>query len=352
MEDLLYGVYRAIVTDTSCFEQTGKIKTRISAFNNGAVTKDLINGYDSDSFDDITSRDILTDIMLPFGGGYDYGMFKLPQVNSVGLVAFIDASKTSPIWIGSTANSIVNRENNVVQLDFPSDKDNEKPVIYSDDSEKAVFNMDDKNAFIIKTKKNELDDLSHPETMVWSNNPVENSFILSSTKARIYHRIDDDSYQEFVLENNPNKKAGTIGISYVVSEDEYKKLEANENQVLIKNKNDDITAQIILDDKGYLYINAFEDNAGNKNTGSRIETSIELTPASINIKAGHSRISMNRNINENNEKITISANNIQIDSRNISFGSSGYSLVVSPNPNLNLTLQDGTMLTTASNIRV
>lgn len=352
MEDMLYGVYRAIVTDISCFKQTGKIKTRISAFNNGAVSRDLINGYESESFADITSRDILTDIMLPFGGGSNYGMFKLPQVNSVGLVAFIDASKTSPIWIGSTANSIIDEYNNITQLDFPTDRDNEEPAVYMDESDNAIFNFDDDNAFIIKTKTNKLDDLLHPETMVWSNNPVENSFILSSAKAKIRHRIDEDTYQEFILENDPNTNKGVIGISYTISEDEYKKFEADDNQILVKNKNGDITAQIILDDEGNVFINSLEDNSGNKNTGSRIETSIELTPASINIKAGHSRISMNRNINENNEKITISANNIQIDSRNISFGSSGYSFVVSPNPNLNFTLQDGSMLTTADNIRV
>lgn len=351
MEEMLFGIYRAIVTDISCFEQTGKIKTRISAFNAGSVPKNLVNGYDSSRFSDVITRDILTDIIMPFGGGYDYGMFKLPQVNSVGLVAFVDGDKSFPIWIGSTANSIVDRNNNVVELDFPSDKDNNRPAIYNNGSE-AVFNYDDKNAFIIKTKTNKLDDFSKPETMVWANNPVENSFVLSSYKARIYHRINDYEYQEFVMSNDEENKTNSIMFGYVLDEEneDVKKVEIDKDQILIKNKDGDDTAQIIFDKDGGIFINAFSDTG--KADETRIDTSIELTSAAINIKAGHSHISMSRNIDNSQEKITISANNIQIDSQNISLGSSGYSLIASPNPNLNFTLQDGSMLTTVSNIRV
>ena len=352
INEQIFGIYKAIVTDVSCFEQTGKIKTRISVFNNGASPSDLINGYDSDEFAHVISRDMLTDIMLPFGGGYDYGMFKLPPVNSVGLVAFIDAAQTSPVWLGATANSIRNSDNRVVQLDFPSDRDNNKPAIYYDDSnETPVFNFDDPNSFIIKTKTNELNDYTTPETMVWSNNPVENSFVLNSSKARLYHRIDDDTYQEFVLDSGDEKNSGSISMTYTVSEEEYKKVSVDDDSVLIRNKNGNITAQIILDDEGGVLINSFEEGAGNNITGSTIDASIKITPASIALVAGHSKISMNRNINENNEKITISANNLQIDARNVSFGSSGYSFVVSPNSNLAFTLEDGSMLTTANNIR-
>ena len=141
-------------------------------------------------------------------------------------------------------------------------------------------------------------------------------------------------------------------MSYYISEEDYRKIEADNNQILVKNKTGDITAQIIIDDKGDILINSFEENSGNKQTGSKIETSIKLTPASVNINAGNSNITMNRNIDENQEKITISAKKIQIISQDISLGSSGYSLVVSPNPGLNFTLQDGSMLTTANNIRV
>ena len=353
LEEQVFGIYKAIVTDVSCFEETGKIRTRISAFNGGGVPKDLIDGYDSDAYADVSSRDTLTDIMLPFGGGYDYGMFKLPQINSVGLVAFIDGSRTTPVWIGSTANSIFNMENTLVQSDIPSDRNNDRPAKYYDYNQgKSVFNFDDPNAFIIKTKKNELPNFKDYETMNWQNNPVENSFVLSSIKAGIHHRVDDDTYQELILSNDPENNTGSVEMSYVISDDEFKKITASDDSIIIKNKNDKIETKIEFDDNGTIYLNSFEDNLGNRQTGSRIETSIKLTPSSVEIKAGGSNITMTRNVNENNEKMTINAKNIQIIADDVSFGSSGYSFVISPNSNLNFTLEDGSMLTTADNIRI
>lgn len=358
LSEQVFGIYKAIVTDVSCFEQTGKIRTRISAFQGGGVPKDLLDGYDSESYADVTSRDILTDIMLPFGGGYDYGMFKLPQVNSVGLVAFIDGSRTTPVWIGSTANSIFNTDDELVQSDIPSDRNNGFPAKYFDDSEnKSVFNFDDANAFVIKTKKNELKDFNDPNTMDWKENPVENSFILSSVKASIYHRIDDDTYQELALVNGKDENGndtGSVEMSYVISENKYRKIIADDKTITIKNKETkDIEARIILDKDG-IYINSFQDNidTGNNITGSRVETSIKLTPASVNIDAGGSHITMSHNIDRSKDKITINASNVQIIADNISLGSSGYSFVVSPNSNLNFTLEDGSMLTTTNHIRV
>lgn len=352
LDDHIFGIFKAIVTDISCFEKTGKIKTRISAFNNGASPKDLINGYDSESFSELISRDVLTDIMLPFGGGTDYGMFKLPQVNSTGLVAFINGSKSNPIWIGATANSNIDSDNNIVKLDFPSDNNNNEPAIYYDNG--IVFNMNDPNSFIIKTKTNKLDDYTKPETMVWSNNPVENSLIMNSAKLSLYHRVDDNTYHEFILDNGGDDNEGTVTLGYVVSENEFKRVSFDDSTITIRNKAGDIEAEMILDDEGGIYITAFDDNGSKspETEGSRVGTSIELTPASINLKSGHSQISMSRNIDYNNENVTITTSNLQVLAKNISFGSSGYSLVVSPSPNLNFTLEDGSMLTTANNIRV
>ena len=352
LDDQLFGIFRAIVTDISCFEKTGKIKTRISVFNSGTCPKNLVNGYDSDLFADVISRDILTDIMLPFGGGSDYGMFKLPQVNSVGLVAFVNGSKSNPIWIGATANSNTDDDNNIIGLDFPSDRNNEEPAIYYDN--KIVFNFDDPNSFIIKTKTNKLDDYTKPETMIWSNNPVENSMIMNSAKLAFYHRINDEAYHEFVLDNGEDSEkgdTGSISLGYTFSEDEFRRVIFNKDTITIKNKSGDTEAEMILDKDGGIYITAFDDS-GDASTGTRIGASIELTSASINLKTGHSTISMARNIDLNKESVSIVTNNLQVLAKNISLGSSGYSLVASPNPNLNFTLTDGSTLVTTNNIRV
>lgn len=354
LDDQVFGIYKAIVTDISCFQNTGKIKTRIAAFHSGSVPTNLLNGYDSDTYADVSSKDILTDIIMPFGGGYNNGMFKLPQVNSTGLVAFINGSRSLPIWLGATANSLFNSDNDLVESDFPSDRENNYPAKYYDDEKgKPVFNFDDENSFVIKTKKNYLTDYSNPDTMNWKNNPVENSVVLSSSKASIYHRVGDETYQEFVLSSDEENSTGSIAIAYVISDDEFKRISADDDSITIKNKNGDLEAKITLSDDGGIYINSLEDNASeNKQSGSRVETNIKLTPASVELNAGGCKISMSRNINENNEKLVIKASKVQLLAKDISLGSSGYSLVVSPNPNLNFTLEDGSMLSTASNIRV
>lgn len=352
----IFGIYRAIVTDTSCFATTGKIKTRISAFNYGSVTSNLINGYNSNAFTESLSRDILTDIMLPFGGGYDCGMFQLPQVNSVGLVAFIDASRTMPIWLGYTANQIRSK-GKITQLDFPSDTNNDNPAIYYDnETESSVYNIKDESSFILNTKSNTLPDKRYPSTMDWQNNPVENSVVLNKSKAAVYHRINDARFIDFSLANEDEE--GSISLAYTLGEEESESLTMGEsinNQknraIVVKNKNRDLTAQIVLSDDGGILIDAFEDNAGNAQTGSRVEASIKLTPASISLETGSSIINLSRNINADNEGISIQAKNIQINAENVSFGHSGYSFVVSPNDSLNFTLEDGSMLTTANNIR-
>lgn len=350
-EDHIFGIYRAIVTDTSCFESTGKIKTRISAFNYGSVANNLINGYNSDIFEETLSKDILTDIMLPFGGGYDCGMFQLPQVNSVGLVAFIDTSKTMPIWLGYTANQIRSK-GRITQLDFPSDNNNDKPAIfYDNESDDAKYNILDEGSFILNTKTNALPDKRYPETMDWQNNPVENSIVLNKSKASVYHRINDARFLGFSLDNDDEK--GEVELSYTIDEDTSRNIVVNDDEISILNKNGDLNAKIILNKEGNILIHSYEDNSpeGNAIRGSRVEASIEMSPASITLKTGNSIINMSRNINPDNELISIQANNLQINAKNVSFGESGYSFVVSPNENLNFTLEDGSMLTTANNIR-
>ena len=169
-------------------------------------------------------------------------------------------------------------------------------------------------------------------------------------------RINDARFIDFSLANEDEE--GSISLAYTLGEEESESLTMGEsinNQknraIVVKNKNGDLTAQIVLSDDGGILIDAFEDNAGNAQTGSRVEATIKLTPASISLETGNSIINLSRNINADNEGISIQAKNIQINAENVSFGHSGYSFVVSPNDSLNFTLEDGSLLTTANNIR-
>lgn len=376
IDDRLFGVYKAIVTDTACFKTTGKIKTRISAFNGGYCPKNLLDDYDADVFSKTINRDILTDIMMPFGGGNDYGMFKLPPINSVGLVAFIDGSRSTPVWLGGTANLYLNSNNELYESDVPSDKDNGYGAVYVDEEAKTeenpsgvVYNMYDENAFILKTKTNILPDPSNPKTMDWRENPVQNAFIASATGIKLWHRINDEgAYQEFSLfcdeniQDNPetekvdeSEDAGYINLEYYVSDDQYKYFRANNKSIDIVSKDGEVEGQIKISDDGEIYI-ASLDNSGKGSqsaSGSNVISEIKMNSAVITIISGGSHITMTKNVDRQKEQITIhTGGEIQIDAQKISFGPNGYNFVLSPNANLNFTLEDGSMLTTSNNIRM
>lgn len=376
IDDRLFGVYKAIVTDTACFKTTGKIKTRISAFNGGYCPKNLLDSYDSGTFSKVINRDILTDIMMPFGGGYDYGMFKLPPINSVGLVAFIDGSRSTPVWLGGTANLYLNEENQLYESDVPSDRDNGYGAVYYDENSKTeenqsgiVYNMYDENAFILKTKTNILPNPSTPETMDWKKNPVQNAFIASATGIKLWHRINNEgAYQEFSLfcdeniQDNPETKdvdesedAGYINLEYYIDENQYKHFRANNKSIDIISKDGQIEGKIKISDDGEIYI-ASIDNSGKGSqsaSGSSVTSEITMNSAKIEINSGGSHISLIKNVDRQQEKIEISTSgSIQINAQKVSFGPDGYNFVLSPNANLNFTLEDGSMLTTSNNIRI
>lgn len=154
----LNGIYRAIVTDTSCFKSTGKIKTRISIFNNYYIDYDLLEDYDPEKYKNSISKDTDTLIMMPFGGGDNYGMFKLPEVNSVGVVTFIDGNKNMPLWLGGMPVFFSDNNRNVKSVTYPLDKsDDNNGAIYTSNG-RTVYNFNDEHSFVIKTKTTSLDD--------------------------------------------------------------------------------------------------------------------------------------------------------------------------------------------------
>ena len=82
MADRVRGIYRAEVVETDSFLEQGKIKVRISGFNDG------------NSWEKAT-------ILTPFGGGANYGMITVPPIGAHGYVMFEREMDTYPIWLGS-----------------------------------------------------------------------------------------------------------------------------------------------------------------------------------------------------------------------------------------------------------
>jgi len=96
-----YGIYKAIVTDNSSFYNTGKIRVRIQKFYNQELSWDMSVSYNQNDFNKDLLNDVDALVHTPIGGGNNYGLFALPQINSVGLVQFLSGDINIPIWMGS-----------------------------------------------------------------------------------------------------------------------------------------------------------------------------------------------------------------------------------------------------------
>lgn len=351
----LTGMFKAIVTDTSMFKSTGKIKTRISALNGYGVTSNLTNNYDSDTYSKLLSRDSLTSIMMPFGGGNNYGMFKLPQVNSVGIVTFLNNNPAAPVWIGSIANETV-KNGVVTELDYPTDNLDKNFGAFSTEGGETVFNFNDENSFVIKLKKNSLDDFSKPETMDWKSNPVENAMIMSEEKIQLRHDIINSkdntitgSYGEIIFSKeadneNENKENSYVSLRNYIDNNSEKFIKLDSDDITFQNKNGSLLTVIRMTEDGHIIIQTSENN--------KEQSKIELAQAQIILESGKAKINIRQGLNQSQSEVAISAPKVRISAENISLGSTGYSLLATPSSNIALTMEDGTMLTTINNIKV
>lgn len=338
MKEPLYGVFRAIVTETECFRTTGKIKTRISIFNNNYISKDLLDSFDANTFSKTVERDKLTSIMLPFGGGIDCGLFSVPQVNTIGLVTFIDGNTDNPIWIGGTSSNIFSTSGELIKSNYPSDNvySNESIISLNEDSQKVEFNSEKINSFVIKTKTNELNDLSNPDSMNWEKNEIENGIVLNKNRMELLHVGNEGNIQDILLDNNEEY---SIKIKNEKDEKNYSIISIGNKGIKIEKKSN-LSECFIYMEEDSNKISFKKDN---------LETNITQTEKTLKLENDASSISLSK-INLKDEVI-IQAPKVRISSENIILGNGDFKLVVSPS-NFNLTMEDGTLLTTAKNVRI
>ena len=196
-------IYRARVIDNSMFSTTGKIRVRIKKYSTISYTGDLsknpmsISDTMSQHIDDEGKTTYIYEdsdavIYSPIGGGYDYGMFYLPQVNSWGLVADISESfedhDTDFVWMGTVYDM-----NASGTIDSPSSNNSSSDGVVNNSS-----NIDNMNgALVIKLKHTELSDPTNPiksqSSMDWKQRAIENLIIIDKDKLHIIHNIVSDN---------------------------------------------------------------------------------------------------------------------------------------------------------------
>lgn len=343
MENGIFGVFKALVTDVDCFLETGMIKTRISVLNDFYVNKDLRDKYDLDRFREDVDKDIYTQVFIPFGGGYNSGMFKLPPLNSLGLVTFIDGKSDNPIWLGGIPNTLYTKSGILHTSNAPSDSatSGDSIITFDENEKKGKMNSEDLNSFVLKTKNNSLDDLSNPESMNWEDRRVENSIILNKKRMELTHLEESGDTQGITLTDKIEHDGKQYSIKIIDDK-------GNSNKSSVYMGESGISIEVA---KGSLVskIELGEETIEIKMKRDELETSIVQREDEIRLKNENSEVILKK---ENlSDEIVLKSPRVSISSEDIILGNGDYRLVISPT-NFNVSLEDGTMLTTARNVRV
>lgn len=350
----LTGIYRAIVTDTSCFRETGKIKTRISIFNNFYVERDLLDNYNKDKYEESIVDDRLTFIMTPYGGGYNCGMFALPQINSQGLVSFIDGNPELPIWVGAL-NSIDTKGDFLEHSDIPSDNlfQEKSSVDFDSETKETQRNVDDRNSFIIRTKTNEFDqdDLINYNKINWKSSETENGLVMSRKHFQAVHKNDSSNFSSLTMSNDIDYP---IELSHKIIEENSVDEKGVVDESSISEK-----SSVNLGKKGVVLLYKNGESESILQTGEKIrlilkkgnlETEIYQDEKMIKIKNNDCVIELEQKASGLNE-IKISSPVVRIDSKEIYLGAGGNRVVTSSD-DFTMSLEDGTILSSSQNVRL
>lgn len=189
-----HGIYKAIVTDNSNFYNSGKIRVKIQKFYNEELVWDMSTSFDNTKFIKglVTDMDAL--VHTPIGGGNNYGLFALPQINAVGLVQFLGGDIRIPIWMGSFFRPEFDEKKTLVRVNVPNDK----PLSEGVGSDGIVKGTSDRwakkqtkggpGSIVLRTKTTEMPGTAGDATkMDFNKKRTENLVVLSEEEIKIIH---------------------------------------------------------------------------------------------------------------------------------------------------------------------
>lgn len=212
-------IYEALVIDNADFVKKGTIRVRIKQLTlSPTMTRDLskdpIKSIDEFGNQQWVTRNgkktftyVDTDVKVssPFGGGYDYGVFYLPQPNSWGLVGRIgnpweEKSRNDFVWLGALyQRDIVNGDINVPSFELDT------KINGVEHGEANINNVN--SALVIKTKStkisNSAQDINQEEsqkTLDWKKRPTENLIIIDKDNIQITHNVLNDKEESAAVE--------------------------------------------------------------------------------------------------------------------------------------------------------
>lgn len=213
-------------------------------------------------------------VMSPMGNGYNSGMFQLPQVGTVGLIADIEDPELfhgiTYIWLGGLYG--YKEFNQKVKL--PNDDTISDELDYDDKS----LTVDEDNGdvigtskyvtdgqFIIKTKTCDVEDPTSitKDDIDWKQIPGENTFVLDKTKSALRHNTYKDKVKyglgELIFDDNQIliKRRNKISDSKIRDQN----ITIDDTNIVINNTDGENTTTITIDSGGNLQITTTGDTS-------------------------------------------------------------------------------------------
>jgi len=254
-------LYEALVIDNKNFYSNGKIKVRIPNFYHRNMNWDLAGEY-PDLLEEAEikgdaeySNDFEASVYSPYGGGRNFGVFFLPQINQKGLVMPIGQGTNRFVWLGSFFEAYRTDNFDVEYVNIPSDD-----IEQSDGSTAGEQTMDAESSadalkknFVARFKTTNADS---QEDLDWQQRPTSNIITVGDKESKVTHYAKEE---KFSASMNLTEEGFNIEVDN----------EGNLNTFKIKNTDDGIS----------LY---FEDTEGNKmnfnkNTGFEVESVKDAT---------------------------------------------------------------------------
>lgn len=234
-------IYSAIVLSNTSYFTTGTIRVRVFSYY---ISPRFTAKNEPISIDDLSTKPEMIDegkwkdpetgetkegpnypnqdfnawVFSTMGGGKNYGLFHLPQVNERGIVAFLDGDIHKPIWLGSYFEPVIdptNYQNQIIKEinvpnDNPSAEGNVTSAFDKDQNTKGLSG--DPNSIVLRTKHTELvpqGNTYKSDKIDWSKRDSENLVVLGNDIARLRHFSDIENnttinkYQEIIIARNP-----------------------------------------------------------------------------------------------------------------------------------------------------
>tara|TARA_Y100000310_G_scaffold345280_1_gene463363 strand:+ start:166 stop:1203 length:1038 start_codon:yes stop_codon:yes gene_type:complete len=318
--------FSAIVLDNSKFFEKGFITVRVAVYYNAKWEWDLSKETDiMKEFKEIRDQkkteegtgivELVEDfdnclVGSPMGTGRNYGMFYLPQINSTGVITFLDAQMKKPLWMGGFFRPIKIADPNKLKktdvINIPSDSGDTERLTDADGAMgeiqgesrlkgKQVSSQD--GALIIRTKSTDEDDYD------WQSKGAENLIVVDGDKINITHYIEweDDAvtktrsakkYQKIEIGNTDEEvKLSTINLT-TDTKSELSMKEDNFSMKVTGSDGEDVTGIECSADAVRINKNNEQELIKIADNGIFIKSTgtVEITGSSVRIKGAGNRI--------------------------------------------------------------